>query len=116
MPIYEYECRECGYRFDALQKMSDPLLTDCPACGQPSLKKRLSAPHFRLKGSGWYETDFKNSGRPKADDSGAAGQSKSTGGNGKEAAKKPGKKDAAGSSGGDSSAKSAASGASADSG
>ena len=116
MPIYEYECRECGYRFEALQKMSDPLLTDCPACGQSSLRKLLSAPHFRLKGSGWYETDFKNSGRSKPDDSGAAGKSKPTVGNGKDADKKPGKKDAAKASGGESSAKSAASGASADSG
>ncbi|MCY4164782.1 MAG: zinc ribbon domain-containing protein [Gammaproteobacteria bacterium] len=116
MPIYEYECRECGYRFDALQKMSDPPLTDCPACGQPSLKKLLSAPHFRLKGSGWYETDFKNSGRQKPDASGAGDQSKPAAGNGKDAGKKPGKKEAAGSAGGESSAKSAASGAGADSG
>ena len=65
MPIYEYQCRECGYRLDALQKMSDPPLSDCPACEQPGLKKLISAPHFRLKGSGWYETDFKNSGREK---------------------------------------------------
>lgn len=63
MPIYEYQCRNCGYRLDALQKMSDPPLVDCPECGQASLKKLVSAPHFRLKGSGWYETDFKNSGR-----------------------------------------------------
>lgn len=65
MPIYEYECRECGRRLDVLQKMSDPVLSDCPECGQPGLKKLLSAPYFRLKGSGWYETDFKNSGREK---------------------------------------------------
>ena len=67
MPIYEYECRECGYRLDALQKMSDPPLNDCPECNQAGLKKLVSAPHFRLKGSGWYETDFKNSGRDKPD-------------------------------------------------
>lgn len=67
MPIYEYQCRECGYRLDALQKMGDPHLSDCPECGQPGLKKLVSAPHFRLKGSGWYETDFKNSGRDKPD-------------------------------------------------
>ena len=70
MPIYEYQCRECGYRLDALQKMSDPLLSDCPECERPSLKKLVSAPHFRLKGSGWYETDFKNSGRDKPDGAG----------------------------------------------
>ena len=70
MPIYEYQCRECGYRLDALQKMSDPPLSDCPDCSQPGLKKLVSAPHFRLKGSGWYETDFKNSGPDKPDGAG----------------------------------------------
>jgi putative FmdB family regulatory protein len=59
MPIYEYACKSCGHGFDALQKMSDDPLTECPDCGQPELKKLLSAPNFRLKGSGWYETDFK---------------------------------------------------------
>lgn len=59
MPIYGYACTECDHRFDALQKMSDPKLTDCPDCGESSLQKQLSAPKFRLKGSGWYETDFK---------------------------------------------------------
>ena len=70
MPIYEYECRQCGYRLDALQKMSDPPLSDCPECERPGLKKLLSAPYFRLKGSGWYETDFKNSGREKQEKAG----------------------------------------------
>ena len=60
MPIYEYECRDCGHVFDALQKMSDQPLTDCPSCAKPGLRKLLSAPNFRLKGGGWYETDFKN--------------------------------------------------------
>ncbi|MDP6437276.1 MAG: zinc ribbon domain-containing protein [Gammaproteobacteria bacterium] len=60
MPIYEYECRECGHVFDALQKMSDDPLTACPDCGKPELRKLLSAPNFRLKGGGWYETDFKD--------------------------------------------------------
>lgn len=59
MPIYEYACKSCGHVFDALQKMSEDPLTDCPDCGKPELKKMLSAPNFRLKGSGWYETDFK---------------------------------------------------------
>lgn len=59
MPIYEYACKSCGHAFDALQKMSDDPLTECPDCGQAELKKLLSAPNFRLKGSGWYETDFK---------------------------------------------------------
>ena len=59
MPIYEYECSGCGHRLDAMQKMSDAPLTDCPECGKPELKKLISAAGFRLKGGGWYETDFK---------------------------------------------------------
>jgi putative FmdB family regulatory protein len=60
MPIYEYQCGECDHVFDALQKMSDDPLTDCPDCGKPELRKLMSAPNFRLKGAGWYETDFKD--------------------------------------------------------
>ena len=59
MPIYEYRCTGCGYEMDKLQKISDPPLTDCPACGRPALQKLVSAAGFRLKGGGWYETDFK---------------------------------------------------------
>lgn len=59
MPIYEYKCRDCGHYHEALQKMADAVLTDCPECGKPALKRLLSAPQFRLKGGGWYETDFK---------------------------------------------------------
>ena len=59
MPIYEYACKKCDHTLDALQKMADAPLVDCPSCGEPSLKKLLSAPRFRLKGQGWYETDFK---------------------------------------------------------
>jgi len=59
MPIYAYTCDSCKHTFDALQKMSDPKLVDCPECGKASLRKLLSAPKFRLKGAGWYETDFK---------------------------------------------------------
>ncbi len=59
MPIYGYQCRACEHAFDALQKMSDDPLVDCPECGKPELRKLLSAPKFRLKGQGWYETDFK---------------------------------------------------------
>ena len=59
MPIYGYVCKSCGHRFDVLQKMSDDPLVHCPDCGEPSLQKELSAPKFRLKGQGWYETDFK---------------------------------------------------------
>lgn len=60
MPIYEYECEECGSTLDTLQKFDDPPLTDCPGCGSSGLKRLVSAPRFRLSGSGWYETDFKN--------------------------------------------------------
>ena len=60
MPIYEYACKECDHYLDALQKMADEPLVDCPACGKPALKRLLSAPRFRLKGKGWYETDFKS--------------------------------------------------------
>ena len=59
MPIYGYVCRDCGHRFDVLQKISDEPLVHCPDCGEPTLQKELSAPKFRLKGGGWYETDFK---------------------------------------------------------
>ena len=59
MPIYEYRCQSCNHDMEVMQKMSDPELSDCPACGQPQLKKLISAVGFRLKGSGWYETDFK---------------------------------------------------------
>ena len=59
MPFYEYECANCGHQAEVMQKISDPPLRKCPACGKSSLKKLISAPVFRLKGSGWYETDFK---------------------------------------------------------
>ena len=64
MPIYEYRCAECGHEMEKLQKISDAPLTDCPACGKPGLQKLVSAAGFRLKGGGWYETDFK-SGKKK---------------------------------------------------
>lgn len=60
MPIYEYECQKCGHQMEALQKMSDDPLKECPACGEHELKKLVSAAGFRLKGGGWYETDFKS--------------------------------------------------------
>lgn len=59
MPIYEYACKSCKHTLDALQKMSDDPLLECPECGKPELKRLISAPRFRLKGKGWYETDFK---------------------------------------------------------
>lgn len=59
MPIYEYECQACGYKKDILQKLSDDPITECPECGKHEMKKLISASGFRLKGGGWYETDFK---------------------------------------------------------
>ena len=66
MPIYEYRCEACGHQDDHLQKISEPQLTVCPACSKPTYKKMLSAAGFQLKGSGWYATDFKNSGAKPA--------------------------------------------------
>jgi putative FmdB family regulatory protein len=60
MPIYEYQCDKCGHHLEALQKLSDKPLRECPECGKHSLKRLMSAPLFRLAGSGWYETDFKS--------------------------------------------------------
>ena len=65
MPIYEYQCTDCGESLEALQKMSDAPLVDCPACGKPALQKRISAAGFRLSGGGWYETDFKTGEKKK---------------------------------------------------
>lgn len=72
MPIYEYLCVACGHELDALQKLSDELLVHCPHCGEPQLKRKLSAPRFRLKGSGWYETDFKSDKRRNISESDSA--------------------------------------------
>lgn len=70
MPIYEYECTSCGHRLEAIQKISDEPLKECPSCQQPNLKKLISAAAFRLKGGGWYETDFKGSKKKNVADSG----------------------------------------------
>jgi putative FmdB family regulatory protein len=60
MPFYEYECQSCKFYTEVMQKISDPPLVKCPSCGKRTLQKLVSAPVFRLKGSGWYETDFKS--------------------------------------------------------
>ena len=65
MPIYEYACGACKHEFEALQKIADDPLVECPQCHQPALKKKISAAGFRLAGSGWYETDFKKGGKQK---------------------------------------------------
>jgi putative FmdB family regulatory protein len=59
MPIYAFDCDACGHHFDRLQKLSDPDPDTCPSCGKPAVRRALTAPSFRLKGAGWYETDFK---------------------------------------------------------
>lgn len=65
MPIYEYQCKACGHELEAIQKLSDQPLKDCPACGKTELSKLISAAGFRLKGGGWYETDFKSGDKKK---------------------------------------------------
>ena len=67
MPIYEYRCNACGHQEEHLQKVSEAPLTVCPACGKPEYRKQLSAAGFQLKGTGWYATDFKGSGKKPAD-------------------------------------------------
>jgi putative FmdB family regulatory protein len=63
MPIYAFQCQACGHDFDRLQKLSDADPTDCPECAQPQVRRKVTAPSFRLAGSGWYETDFKKDGK-----------------------------------------------------
>jgi putative FmdB family regulatory protein len=91
MPIYEYECQKCGHYLEALQKIADKPLRECPECGKHSLKRLVSAPMFRLSGSGWYETDFKSDQERKRNLAGDRDESKSEG---KEEAKAEAKTDA----------------------
>jgi len=79
MPIYEYRCSACGWTFDSMQKMSEAPLTRCPECGAEALKKLISPTAFRLKGGGWYETDFKTGSRKNV----AQGDKPATGGSDK---------------------------------
>lgn len=65
MPIYEYRCDACGHELEKIQKMADPALTECPQCGKSTLKKLVSASGFKLKGTGWYATDFKDNDKAK---------------------------------------------------
>jgi putative FmdB family regulatory protein len=81
MPIYEYCCQSCGHEFEAIQKMSDDALSECPECNKPELKKLISASGFQLKGGGWYETDFKNSGSSGSSSGGGGCGSGGCGGN-----------------------------------
>ena len=95
MPIYEYQCTECGYQTEVLQKISDDPLKDCPECGKPAMKKMVTAAAFRLKGGGWYETDFKSGKKKNVHDTGDATKSDSK--SSEKTAAKTGDKPAAGS-------------------
>ncbi|WP_290869020.1 FmdB family zinc ribbon protein [Aquabacterium sp.] len=99
MPIYAYRCESCGHAKDVLQKMSDPVLSTCPACGAEAFKKQVTAAGFQLKGSGWYVTDFRGgSGGTSAPATGAAaGTAAATSAD--SAAAAPASSDAGGSSG-----------------
>jgi putative FmdB family regulatory protein len=88
MPIYEYQCESCGREVEKLQRLSDAPLRDCPDCGEAGLKRLISAAGFRLKGGGWYETDFKKDGKRNLHDGGkAAGSAGSESADPKPAAK-----------------------------
>ncbi|MBW8829783.1 MAG: zinc ribbon domain-containing protein [Burkholderiales bacterium] len=96
MPIYAYRCESCGHAKDVLQKVSDPLITTCPACNAESFKKQLTAAGFQLKGSGWYVTDFRSNGtKPEAATGTAAVAPKSEGANGEGAKSDSAKTDSA---------------------
>jgi len=101
MPIYEYQCLDCNHSLEALQKVSDQPLQECPSCGESALKKKVSAAAFRLKGGGWYETDFKTgnkkniAGDQSTSESGsaAAGKGGSSGGESSSGTDKSGSSD-----------------------
>jgi len=76
MPFYEYQCSKCGHEEEVLQKISDKPLKKCPACGKAAMQKKVSAAAFRLKGSGWYETDFKSGPKKNLDEKNVAGDNK----------------------------------------
>ena len=78
MPIYQYACENCGHQKEAIQKISDPVLVDCSECNEPGLRKQVTAAAFRLKGTGWYETDFKGSKKDNSDKNSADKQDANT--------------------------------------
>ena len=80
MPIYEYQCQACGHRLESLQKISEDPLNDCPACGKPELNRLVSAAGFRLKGGGWYETDFKSGNKRNVAESAGSSDSAASSG------------------------------------
>jgi len=90
MPIYEYMCQSCNHIREVIQKISDEPLVDCPECGRPDLKKQVTAAAFKLKGGGWYETDFKNRGKTDTSSGTVEKPAGKEGGTSKPAASKPG--------------------------
>ncbi|PPE71378.1 zinc ribbon domain-containing protein [Caldimonas thermodepolymerans] len=96
MPIYAYKCESCGHGQDVLQKISDPVLTDCPQCGQSSFRKQITAAGFQLKGTGWYVTDFRGGGSSSS----SSGSASSSGNGSSETSAKSETKAEAASSGG----------------
>ena len=86
MPIYEYVCDDCGHELEALQGISDDVLTECPSCAQARLRRKISAAAFRLKGGGWYETDFKKENRRNLASDGGS-EKKGSGGKGADTSK-----------------------------
>jgi putative FmdB family regulatory protein len=92
MPIYAFQCQACDHRFERLQKLSDADPTDCPDCGEPQVRRQLTAPSFRLAGGGWYETDFKKDGKRNLAEKGESGGGEAKVDSTAEA--KPGKTDA----------------------
>jgi putative FmdB family regulatory protein len=91
VPLYEYQCKDCGHRFEKIQKFSDPLVTDCPKCGKPSVEQMISAPAVQFKGSGWYVTDYASKKSGSNSGNNASGEGKS--GEGKSEAKSETKSD-----------------------
>lgn len=78
MPIYEYQCSQCGHQLETIQKITDEPLKECPQCGKASLNKLISATSFQLKGTGWYATDFRDKGKPPKPDETKKTESTST--------------------------------------
>ena len=99
MPIYEYQCKSCGHELEAFQRLSDDPLKECPACGDLALNKLISAAGFRLKGGGWYETDFKGAKDKKKNLAGESGTVSTPASGASDAAKSSDKKPATSSSG-----------------
>src|SRR5580765_4830410 len=110
MPIYEYRCSSCGFQKEYLRKVSDTVMSVCPECGKNTFSKMLSAPGFQLKGSGWYATDFKNSGSKPAAKTSSSPEGKGTAksDNKDSATSKTDKKDTGPKSGGNTESKSEA--------